>query len=62
MFKERGVRKIAPQRMVWAIRKVDLYELAERQKWPKPYAPFMIQVRIHQDIFCVLIEVFCLLY
>jgi hypothetical protein len=44
VFKERGVKKIAPHRMVWAIRKADLYDLAERQKWPKPYAPFMIQV------------------
>lgn len=45
VFKERGVRKIAPQRMVWAIRKADLYEQAEKQKWPRPYCPFMIQTR-----------------
>lgn len=44
-FKERGVRKIAPQRMVWAIRKADLYEQAEAQRWPRPYCPFMIQTR-----------------
>lgn len=31
--------------MVWAIRKAELYDLAIRAGWPKPYYPFMIQTR-----------------
>jgi hypothetical protein len=45
VYIERGVRRIAPSRMVWAVRKADLYDLAIRANWPKPYYPFMIQTR-----------------
>jgi hypothetical protein len=42
---QRGVRRIAPSRMVWAIRKAELYDKVKLAAWPKPYFPFMIQTR-----------------
>jgi hypothetical protein len=45
VYRERGIRRIAPERMVWATKKKDLYELAESKNWPKPFCPFMIQTR-----------------
>ena len=45
VYKSRGVRRIAPDRMVCASRKRDLYDLMEKRNWPRPFCPFMMQTR-----------------
>jgi len=44
-FKSRGVRPVAPERVVANWKKDEAKQMCLREKWPKPYFPVMLQTR-----------------